>query len=283
MDIKIAGCVILYNPDNTVVNNIRTYIEDLDMLYIIDNSNGSNVAEQLLQQYQNIIYIKNKTNLGIAEPLNKVLELIKSNYNFLLTMDQDSYFVNKSAANYREKLDSYDWSKTLGISPVILDKSNKKISDRNFYAVITSGNLVNVKNVISIGGYNEDLFIDEVDNEFCYRGVVKGYKSYKLNDDIYMKHCIGEPISVKIFNRYYHPANHNYIRTYYIIRNRLYVYFKYHNIDNKNFYYNYIRATFRLIFSKIFFEEDKKRKLKSICLGIRDYITKNMGKKEFNY
>ena len=283
MDIKIAGCVILYNPDNTVVNNIKTYIEDLDMLYIIDNSNGSNVVERLLQEYQNINYIKNEINLGIAKPLNKVLELIKSKYNFLLTMDQDSYFVNKSAANYREKILSYDWSKTLGISPVILDKKNKKVSDKNFYAVITSGNLVNVKNVISIGGYNEDLFIDEVDNEFCYRGVVKGYKSCKINDGIYMKHCIGEPISVKIFNRYYHPMNHNYIRTYYIIRNRLYVYFKYHNIDNKNFYYNYIRATFRLVFGKIFFEKDKKRKLKSIYLGIRDYILKNMGKKEFNY
>lgn len=282
MNIKLAGCVILYNPDKDVIRNIESYIKYLDRLYIVDNQNGEIITDELKNKYSNVEIIKHSENMGIAYSLNKVLKICQNKYTYLLTMDQDSYFIDNTAEFLKKVLTKYDWNKILGISPVILDKNNNKISETNHYAVITSGNVVSIKNAIEIGGYNEELFIDEVDNEFCYRGYLSGYKSIKLDDKIYMRHCIGDPLSIKLFGRLYHPMNHNYIRTYYIIRNRLYVYFKYHKIDEYSFCYHYIRATVRLVIGKIFFEKDKKRKLKSICLGVKDYVNKNMGKKNFS-
>lgn len=282
MNIKLAGCVILYNPDKDVIRNIESYIKYLDRLYIVDNQNGEIITDELKNKYSNVEIIRHSENMGIAYSLNKVLKICQNKYTYLLTMDQDSYFINNTIKFFKNIFTVYDWEKTLGISPVILDESNNKIAETNPYAVITSGNIVFIENAIKIGGYNEALFIDEVDNEFCYRGYLSGYESIKLKSTIYMRHCIGEPISIKLFGKLYHPMNHNYIRTYYIIRNRLYVYFKYHKIDEYIFYYYYIRSTIRLIIGKMFFEKDKARKLKSIYLGIKDYINKNMGKKNFN-
>ena len=34
----IAACVILYNPNDNFLGNLITYIKDVDILYVIDNS-----------------------------------------------------------------------------------------------------------------------------------------------------------------------------------------------------------------------------------------------------
>lgn len=46
---KIAGVVILYNPEENVYANIMTYIDSLDILYIVDNSEDEkiNIIEKI--------------------------------------------------------------------------------------------------------------------------------------------------------------------------------------------------------------------------------------------
>lgn len=39
---KLAGVVVLYNPDQKVINNINSYIDELDALYLVDNSSADN-------------------------------------------------------------------------------------------------------------------------------------------------------------------------------------------------------------------------------------------------
>ena len=39
---KIAGVVVLYHPEISVWDNISSYIEDIDKLYILDNSEQYN-------------------------------------------------------------------------------------------------------------------------------------------------------------------------------------------------------------------------------------------------
>ena len=149
--------------------------------------------------------------------------------------------------------------------------------------VITSGNIIDVNNAVSIGGFDEALFIDEVDHEFCFRGIKNGLFIYQCTRGIYLLHKIGNPIEIKIMGKVYHPPAHNYVRTYYIIRNRLYMIRRYWNLDIKWTINHYFGNTARLIVSKIFFEEDKYRKIKSIYYGIMDCILGRMGKKYFKY
>ena len=87
---KLAGVVVLYEPGDCVLNNINSYIDSLETLYIVDNSSSNNSKKF---KGKKIRYIYNKGNLGIAEALNiGAKRAIKDGYKWLLTMDQDSCF-----------------------------------------------------------------------------------------------------------------------------------------------------------------------------------------------
>lgn len=217
--------------------------------------------------------------------MNDVLNLAHGKYDFLLTMDQDSKFSDTLDA-YFESLIQFDWENTLGIGPhlrlknVSKEETKQKQKWEKVYSVITSGNIINVKNAVFIGGFLEKLFIDEVDNEFCYRGYSKGYYTYQSTGEIYLDHNLGNQKKVK-FIREFHPTMHNYIRTYYIFRNKTYVIKKYHSLNIRLMWTEYYWRMFKLAISKAFFESDKKRKLKSVFCGIYDGSMNNMGKKVF--
>jgi len=281
---SLAGVVILFNPENNVVNNLKSYIDYVDVLYVVDNSDkvNENLVKQLIT-FDKVIYIKNKENMGIAYSLNIVLNQVAGKYRWLMTMDQDSYFYERDILQYVKSLNDYDDLEDvvgLTIEPVtekthlISDNSGAQYVER----CITSGNIIKIKTAIEVGGFDEDLFIDEVDHEFCYRCNSKGYKTFKLKN-IQLIHSCGEPTEEKFLGIYsYFPSNHNYIRNYYITRNLFYVS---HKFPNKR--HRALREWVRRIVKIILAEDDKARKLRSIFEGYKDYKNKKMGKKYFGY
>ena len=64
---KLAGVVVVYNPGDGVLNSINSYIDDLDILYVVDNSSFDNTK---LFNNDKIKYIPNMDNMGIAKALN---------------------------------------------------------------------------------------------------------------------------------------------------------------------------------------------------------------------
>ena len=67
--LKVAGVVVLYNPTEEDISNISSYIDDIDILYVMDNSIINN--KNKLPNNKKIKYIFNNENLGISFPLNK--------------------------------------------------------------------------------------------------------------------------------------------------------------------------------------------------------------------
>ena len=91
---KIEGVVVLYHPDAVIIDNIGTYINELECLYVIDNSETytDSIVEQL-RYLSNVKYINNGGNKGIANALNAGAKLASAaGAAWLLTMDQDSKF-----------------------------------------------------------------------------------------------------------------------------------------------------------------------------------------------
>ena len=88
------GVVVLYNPDDSVVDNIETYLNNLRQLYVIDNSPSPNEGIlDILRSNERIVLISNKNEGGIARALNIAADLaLKAKAHWLLTMDQDSKF-----------------------------------------------------------------------------------------------------------------------------------------------------------------------------------------------
>lgn len=274
----IAGVVVLYYPQSDVIDNILSYLPDLDVLYVIDNSEQCNeqVVEQL-KQFANVQYIALGENRGIAYALNLALQKSAS-YDYLLTMDQDSRFFAGEFKKYKKKILRNTLSNIaiFGVN-YISQKENYggKCEDAFMKNIITSGSIVNVQETHEIGGFNVNLFIDGVDTEYCYRIRSKGYNILRFGD-IFMEHHIGAPTMHRfLWKRHVSCSNHSAVRRYYITRNNIYLFFTYRHQQGLQ---SMINVLLKDPIKILLYENGKKRKFKAIAWGILDAIKGNMGK-----
>lgn len=144
--------------------------------------------------------------------------------------------------------------------------------------MMTSGNVISVSKALSLGGFDESLFIDEVDHDICYKAIRAGFKLF-TSPDILLAHQIGSPLAKRFLWRTVHAMNHPSVRKYYIARNRLVVWRKCHSLDNLFFFKNYIYASLLDIFKIIYMEDNKCEKLQSFLSGIFDAVQGRMGKR----
>lgn len=265
---KIAAIVILYNPDILVLQNIQSYANSVDLLCIVDNSTIHNekLIDTINSNFSNAIYINNTTNLGIATALNigcdKALE---HSCDWVLTMDQDSKFINFK--HYIECLNQLKNKNQVALlaSNTMRDaekclpvKATCQYEEK--FLVITSGNLLNLSLFNKIGRFEDKLFIDMVDYDYCLKVNSLGYKIYYFKD-VLVEHNVGELLKRKnIFTRKIrNKIEHNPQRNYYKTRNFLYISNKYSNKFPKKI--NLIKAINILFIheiTKILLYEDKK-------------------------
>lgn len=272
---KIAGVVVLYNPDESYIENIKSYIDDINELFIIDNSD----EKHELSFNKKIKYIFNNENIGVAKALNMAAQnAINKKYEWLLTMDQDTKFNNGVMKRMIDYINNNDTSKDGILVPwhntkLDIAKSNEMIDYP--LQVMTSGNLVNLKIYSEIGGYNEDYFIDGIDIEYSLRLKKYNYRIVRFND-IFIDHDLGDIEYHKFLGKTFLCTNHNYLRNYYIARNYRDIRKKYYDIAPE---YCEILTHLKLrIFRIIMFEKDKYRKVRNLFRGVRDYKKGIVGK-----
>ena len=275
---KIAAVTVLYNPDLIVIKNIQSYITQIDTLYIIDNSTNHNEEiETELSSLSNVSYSRMPRNLGIATALNIACkQALKDGYSWILTMDQDS-FVSETMLGTLYSFTSND--DIAIISPYHASKfyplssENNTISERT--TVMTSGNLLNLHLYSKIGPFDDKLFIDFVDHDYCLRARQHGYKIIQINQAV-LKHNLGNLRQYKLTNLIFHSTNHPPIRKYYIFRNRAYIIQKYRD-DFPIFCKRELHRFLTDIIVVIFFENQKIEKLKMMYLGLKDFFQGKAG------
>ena len=232
---KLAAVVVLYNPDDKVRENIKSYIDSVQVVYAVDNSDIDHSKEF---SNEKIVYIPNGSNMGIAYALNVgAKKAINDGYDWLLTMDQDSCFQENGVEQMKEFLlnskngkNKYDFEKIGLITPYhrTLFNENEKIPDIDSPAVVmTSGNIISLKAYNEIGGFKDWMFIDAVDFDYCLNLRDHGYDIWRLVH-IEMKHNLGNVVFKDIGKRHFYSLNHSATRRYYIVRNRHYFYDMYH-------------------------------------------------------
>ncbi len=217
---RIIGTVVLYNPEDDTLENIKSYINQIDKLIIIDNSIITNISliDNIKNEFNDIIYINNHSNLGIATALNiacnKAIEL---GYNWILTMDQDSKFVDFN--QYIRCFNSIKNKEIIStISPNPFFKNGEininecKIIEK--IQTLTSGTLLNLLNYEKVGKFTDKLFIDEVDHDYCLKSISTNLRVLELSN-IHLIHSLGEvkQTSKKL------KSQHNHVRVYYMTRN----------------------------------------------------------------
>ena len=280
---KISAVTVIYNPDFNVLANISTYVNSVEKLYIVDNSEVKNIQFlNKLKEYLHIEYIDIQGNKGIAHALNVGCnKAINDGYDWILTMDQDSAATPKMLENMFDYLDNVTNMDDISIiAPFHSNSYHTECKSNEPYskvlAAMTSGNLLKLTNYKEIGPFKEDLFIDYVDNDYCLRSNRMGYKIIQVNNAI-LKHNLGELKQHRIFWKTFFSTNHSAIRRYYAFRNRIYIiktykrYFpEYCKLEKSRFLIDFIVV--------ILYEKDKFQKIKMMLLGIKDALKNKYGK-----
>jgi rhamnosyltransferase len=132
----------------------------------------------------------------------------------------------------------------------------------------TSGNVLKLDLWKSFGGFREELFIDEVDHEFCYRLKENGYNIILISNCL-LNHSIG---GNKKYILPHIASNHRNERIYYKIRNIFFI--------KNNHYLFYKKYKYQLIIARTFIEKILALDfydIKFVIKGIKDAQSNKYG------
>lgn len=269
---RIDGLIILFNPNKSVLKNIDSYIDNIDLLYVVDNSPVQNFdIVSKIKKISKVIYFFNNNIGGIAAALNiGAKTAIKNNAKWLLTMDQDSFFQGNDFIKFYSYLSQVNYNEISIVSPFhLILKDSVPDSDKptEVKVVMTSGNLLNLDIYKQIGDFRESFFIDYVDYDYCLRSLKKGYKIIRCND-ILLNHKLGNS---KLYFSKILVTNHSSSRRYFITRNRLFL-IKEHMTSNFILSMQMFKNTIMDFIKILFFESEKRKKVNAILKGFRDFV-----------
>lgn len=282
---KICAGIVLYNPDMVrLQKNIEAIKEQVEKVYVVDNgSSNIDTVRFFCAKDSKVKLLENGINKGIAAALNTLLSLAEEDgYDWMVTLDQDSVAFSDMVENFKPYIERENIAV---LCPFIVDdnennsiRSNALPSEIEVERAITSGGLTNVFVWRKIGGFDESMFIDCVDFDYCTNAILNGYKILQITA-AKLHHRLGEAKEIRGFikiagflglNKFKKPIftyNHSVERTYYYARNIHYYMLKYKGKINLK--------TERMVFLKwlvlkVFFEQDGFKKLGAIIKGKKD-------------
>lgn len=285
MTTSICAIVVTYEPGTDLLSNINTYIDHVDEVIVIDNSEQQDSAmlEQQLAR-TNISVLPNHQNLGIAAALNIGARLaIEKGYKWMLTMDQDSAFEENTITKYMSCFHQMKSNQIgmlgLEFNPNKLERSNTtNCLACNVDCLITSGSIVNLLHWKALNGFNENLFIDGVDDEYCMR-LIRNQLQVRMMVNLQLNHQLGNDVLVR--NWHIGPLVkrniHSPVRLYYMVRNYLYL-IRHFKKDFPEKTREYQKVLINKIKNNLLYHPQRASLLRHIFKGWKDYKSHRMGK-----
>lgn len=228
---KIYSILVTYNPDLADLNQaVERLKKQTDIVIVCNNS------EYDVKFEDDCIKVFNfSENLGIAKAQSIGMKwAFENEADFILQMDQDSIpsddLVEKLLKCY-ENLIIKGYKVGL-VGPQDYDKDTKElnkarlkkgifIQDTNYIILeqtLSSGSLIPKYVYDIVGGMDDELFIDAVDSEYCWRIRKNGFLIIKNNDAL-LAHKLGD--GKKKILGFLQVGVPSPIRHYYQIRNTL--------------------------------------------------------------
>ncbi|MDQ1000798.1 GT2 family glycosyltransferase [Neobacillus niacini] len=193
---KIAGVLVCYNPNIEELKEcVLSIIPQIDKLYIVDNTEKQSylINTGIIQLDSKIELIELKENIGIAAAQNiGIQKAFENNFEAILFLDQDSKPPKNLVVELLNGITQLEneGSKVATIGPMVYNRDSnseykslinkgKDISDFiEKDAIISSGSIILKEVYEDVGRLENELFIDVVDFEWCWRARQKGYKSF---------------------------------------------------------------------------------------------------------
>ena len=286
----ICAAVVTYFPKAVVADNLLALAPQIGALLIVDNGSSSSSFRLLepVARRLDAAVLRLDANLGIAAALNAALRFASERgFRWLATFDQDSRATPGMLEAMARALEAYPQLEEVAVvTPRHVDRRLEfTVRDRDCEAAgngwrairstMTSGNLVRIDAALASGGFDDSLFIDLVDHDFCLRLRRQRYRVLEATE-ARLLHSLGSmERRLLLFKRVtvtHHPA----IRRYYMSRNRIIVWRRYWRQEPAWVLRDMRRFLFESVYLVIY-EKQIGEKLRMMLRGIGDAIHDRRG------
>lgn len=270
--------ITFFHPNERDLQILDQICPIFGLVVIYDNTDVHNeLVSKSIECFDNVSYIANEENDGVAVALNQMANVAKDHgFKKIVFFDQDSRLSREDLLLYLDNILSTDNVEAAIISPnIICDYVVNESAYVDALPVkecdwlITSGSCLDLCAYEDIGTFDEKLFIDLVDTDFCIRAREKGYKLLQLSTPI-MRHSLGDVRSI-LNIKYY---SHSPLRIYYQVRNKIYLSKKHPNTNILGVIFSILKGVVKITF----LEKNKFFRFKMVLKGIIDAKNSVMGK-----
>lgn len=296
---KVVAIVVSYRPQLEVLCALLDALTpQVDAVVVVDNGSEENVGD-CMERYrtQNVCSVLLGINAGVSAAQNVGIDWARQQEaDYVVLFDQDSLPAPSMVGRLIEaaRLKQAAGFKVAAVGPRYLDerqdnpppfirlqglkllrqpcKAADSIVDVDY--LISSGCLIPIKTLDSVGVMREDLFIDYVDIEWGLRAKSKGFQSFGVCS-AHMKHNLGD--SPIIFFGKKIPL-HSPLRHYYHFRNAVLLYAEPWPPLNWKLADGW-RLCLKYIFYSLF-TEDRLTQFRMMTLGLWHGLVRKSGKLE---
>jgi rhamnosyltransferase len=281
----VCAVMVTYNPAPAFIDNVAAIAAQVGRVVIVDNG-SSDEAEQHLQELERhpgCKVIRNHQNLGIAAGLNLGVQYaMEAGFDWVCTFDQDSQicdgFISKMLKAYEQAPHP---DKVAVLAPSYVDRESgvgvrlKRARNGEILTSMTSGSMMPSDAIQKLGLFDESLYIDAVDIEFCLRARRKGMVI--VQSPAVLLHSLGRTKYYRLFGLRFGVTNHSAARRYYMTRNRLRLLIRY----AADWRWTWRESTTMLLDAVkiVLAERNKWRKFRAMGSGTMDALSGKLGKR----
>lgn len=276
----VIALMTLYQPEEDVLEHIAAVAEQVDLLYLCDNSKVASFER--FGSIPKTKYLFFNENRGLSKAFNSVLKSYPfSPEDYIIFFDQDSTIHPGHIAALVEEYEALGKGGIpVGcIGPIYferhrqqecLPKLKKKIDECNWFvpSLITSSMMCKYRTLQSIDFWNEEVFLDLADIELCWR-VGKQKQVCVITHRAVLEHSLGNDY-IKVASLTF--GGQNPVRDYYQTRDVLYLLGKSY-AKKRQFLSSLVKGPIlRLLFLK-----ERRKRLHMIIRGWMDWMAGKHG------
>lgn len=247
---KIAAAIVTYYPDIDKLHQvIEAVLPQVQHVAILDNTADQVAAAKIANcAPSGVSYRSLGSNKGVAAAHNQAIRLARHRgMDFLLLLDQDS-IPNADMIEHLERAHQSLATQKIKVAAVGPAYTDEKTGSESFFiklgvlasrrylpsllpenaivpsdTLISSGMLIALDTIDTVGMMDESLFIDHIDTEWFLRAASMGYTAFGVCA-AKMTHSLGERLVKVWLGRWRTVPVHPAFRIYYIFRNSIALY-----------------------------------------------------------
>ncbi|MCS3395483.1 glycosyltransferase family 2 protein [Burkholderia thailandensis] len=300
----LGALVILYDPTDEQLSGLEALARDSDALVVVDNTPHEHAAARervrALSAWTNTVWRHHGNRGGVAGGYNAGLSaLFAQGVEAVALFDQDStvpagYFerMREACAQLGEQPGAHAGAFIAG--PRIYDANEQRFlpelmtsgvtvrrvrvegetAPQRCAFLISSGSVISRAAYARLGRFDEALFIDHVDTEYCLRALAHNVPLYVV-PPLVLTHRIGARRRHKVGPFELTAMHHGWLRRYYGARNAMQLGLQYGLRFPVALVPNLL--TIWQVIQVVLCEREKGAKLRGIALGVLDGLFGRLG------